>query len=101
MIPDAEIDGVRRMVEGSLRIEPYPFLKCGDWVRIRSGPLAGLEEILYRKKNLYRLVLSVELLQKSVAVEVEASMVERVARQKSALLHRDDQYTLERAACVD
>ena len=80
MIPDAEIDGVRRMVEGSLRIEPHPFLKCGDWVRIKCGLLAGLEGILYRKKNLYRLVLSVELLQKSVAVEVDASMVERVAR---------------------
>ena len=80
MIPDAEIDGVRRMIESSLRVEPCPHLKRGDWVRIRSGPLAGLEGILNRKKNSYSLVLSVELLQKSVAVEVDSSMIERVAK---------------------
>jgi len=77
-IADTEIESIRQVVETSLRVEPHPFLKCGDWVRVRSGPLAGIEGILVRKKNLLRLVLSVELLEKSVAVEVDASAVERV-----------------------
>lgn len=83
-IPDAEINAVRRMVEGSLRAEPHPFLKCGDRVRVKSGPLEGIEGILARKKNFVRLILSVELLMKSVAVEVDAWMVERVDSGKMA-----------------
>lgn len=77
-IPWEEIEAVRRLVESPLQIEPYPFLKCGDWVRIKSGPLEGIEGILVRKTRGFRLVLSVEMLFKSAAVEVDVSMVERV-----------------------
>jgi transcription antitermination factor NusG len=77
-IPPEEIDTVRRLVESSFRVEPHPFLKCGDWVRIKSGPLEGIQGILVRKKSAFRLVLSVEMLAKSAAVEVDISMVERV-----------------------
>ena len=80
VIPEEEIQAVRRMVESSLMVEPHPFLRCGDQVRVKSGPLEGIEGILLRKKNLFRLVLCVEMLQKAVAVEVDISMVERVAR---------------------
>src|SRR6516225_1984557 len=79
-IPEEEIAGVLRMIESSLKVEPHPFLRCGDWVRVRSGPLEGIEGILVRKKNLFRLVLSVEMLQKSVAVEVGVTAVESVTR---------------------
>ena len=78
VIPDSEIAAVRRVVENSLRIEPHPFLANGDWVRIKSGPLAELEGILVRKQDRLRLVLSVEMLGRSVAVEVGAFRVERV-----------------------
>jgi transcription antitermination factor NusG len=78
MIPSSEIEAVRRMVESPLKAQPHPFLKCGDRVRLRAGPLQGLEGILSRKKNLWKLLVSVEMLQRSVAVEVDASMVERV-----------------------
>jgi transcription antitermination factor NusG len=54
-------------------------LKCGDCVRVKCGPLAGIEGILVRKKNVYRLVLSVEMLGKAVAVEVDAFLVERIS----------------------
>jgi transcription antitermination factor NusG len=81
VIPDEEIEAVRQAVERGARVEPHPFLKCGDWVRVKSGPLEGIEGILVRKKNQFRLVLSVELLQKSAAVEVEVWAVERIARQ--------------------
>jgi len=77
-IPTSEIEGVRRMVETTLRVEPHPFLRSGDWVRVKSGPLVGLEGILIYKKNRTRLVLSVEMLGKSVATEVDGNIVERI-----------------------
>jgi transcription antitermination factor NusG len=77
-IPQEEIDAVRRLVDSSLRIEPHPFLKCGDWVRIKSGPLEGIQGILVRKRSAFRLVLSVEVLAQSASAEVDISVVERV-----------------------
>lgn len=84
-IPEEQIDAVKRMVDGSLRVEPHPFLKCGDRVRVTSGPLEGIEGVLVRKKNLTRLVLSIEMLMKSVAVEIDAWMIERINSDKPLL----------------
>ena len=53
-------------------------MKCGDCVRVKCGPLAGVRGVLVRKKNIYRLVLSVEMLGKAAAVEVDARLTERV-----------------------
>jgi hypothetical protein len=58
--------------------------KCGDHVRVKSGPFPGLEGILVREKNLCRLVLSIEIPSRSVAVEMEMSEVERLS--SSAIL---------------
>lgn len=77
-IPDSEISGIRRMVESKLQVEPHPFLSDGDIVRITAGPLAGLEGIVCRKKDALRLVLSIRLLGRSAAVEVDGCVVERV-----------------------
>jgi transcription antitermination factor NusG len=77
-VPHSEIEAIRRVVEGGLRVEPHPFLKCGEWVRVKCGPLMGIQGILVRKKNLYRLVLSVEILGKAASVEVDALLVERL-----------------------
>jgi len=77
-VPEEEIGAVRRVVEQGLHAEPHPFLKYGDRVRVKSGPLEGVDGILIRKKSFYRLVLSVELLARSISVEVEAADVERV-----------------------
>ncbi|MGA3165453.1 MAG: UpxY family transcription antiterminator [Terriglobia bacterium] len=79
-IPGAEIEAVKRTVLECACVEPYPFLKSGDWVRVTRGPLEGIEGVLVRKKNQFRLVLSVQLLQQAVAVEVDVSMVERAPR---------------------
>jgi|SRR5579875_459001 len=78
-IPCNEINAIRRVVEQRIGIEPHPFIKCGDRVRVKAGPLEGIEGILVRKKNLARLILSVEMLGKSAAVEVDASLVERAS----------------------
>ena len=67
-----EIDAIRRTVEGPFRVEPHPFLRCGERVRVVRGSLEGVEGILTRKKNLFRLVISVEMLAQSVAVEIDA-----------------------------
>jgi transcription antitermination factor NusG len=77
-IPATEIEAVRRAVESTFQVEPHPFLRCGDRVRVTSGALAGIEGIVVRKKNSCRLVLSVEILEKSVAVEVGGLAVERL-----------------------
>ena len=76
IIPETEIQAVRRAVEGPFRVEPHPFLKCGERVRVIRGSLEGVEGILIRKKNLYRLVLSVDMMAQSVAVEIDATDVE-------------------------
>jgi transcription antitermination factor NusG len=78
VVPEDEILAIRRAVNGNYRVEPHPFLKCGERVRVTRGSLEGVEGILVRKKNLFRLVLSVDMLAQSVGVEVSASDVEPV-----------------------
>lgn len=77
-IATEEINSIRRAVESGSSIEPYPMLKCGDCVRVKSGPLEGIQGILVRKRNLYRLVLCIEMLGKAAAVELDGCLVERV-----------------------
>jgi transcription antitermination factor NusG len=84
MIPQAEIQAIQKIVDGNFRVEPHPFLKCGERVRVTRGSLEGVEGILVRKKNLCRLVLSVDMMAKSVAVEIDASDVEPVAARNAA-----------------
>jgi len=77
-ISSAEIEAIRTVVDSSVKAEPHPFLKCGDHVRVMAGPLRGLEGILLRKKNWCKLLLSVEMLQRSVAVEIDVALVQRI-----------------------
>jgi transcription antitermination factor NusG len=77
-IPDVEIEAIRRVVESGTRVEAHPYLKCGNRVRVKCGPLSGIEGILVRKKNISRLVLSVEILGTAAAIEVAAFQVEAV-----------------------
>ncbi len=86
-IPEIEIQAIQRAVEGPYRIEPHPFLPCGARVRVTRGPLEGVEGILTRKKNLYRLVLSVDMLAQSVCVEIDATDVEPAEPSLNAAFH--------------
>jgi transcription antitermination factor NusG len=83
-VPDDEIESIRKTVDGTSRVEPHPFLKVGERVRVTRGSLEGVEGILVRKKNVYRLVLSVHMLAQSVAVEIDACDVEPAGPQVSA-----------------
>jgi transcription antitermination factor NusG len=88
MIPSSQIEAIRRVVESPFKAERHPFIKCGDRVRIKRGPLQGIEGTLVRKKNQWKLVLSLEILERSVAVEVDASTVDRIYASKPALAPR-------------
>ncbi len=59
-----------------LAISPHPYLQKGRRVRIRSGPMAGVEGILARRKDKLRVVLSVDLIIRSVAAEVDEADIE-------------------------
>lgn len=74
-VSETEIEAVRTVAQSELPSEPWPFLKIGQTVRISAGSLAGVEGILLRVKNSWRLVVSVTLLERSVAVEVDAACV--------------------------
>ncbi len=76
IVPEQEIQSIQKAVGGSSRFEPHPFLRCGMRVRVIRGALEGVEGILVRKKNLCKLILSVDMLAQSVAVEIHASDVE-------------------------
>jgi transcription termination/antitermination protein NusG len=68
---DQEVESLRLGLSQGLRIEPHPYLKVGRRVRILRGPLQGAEGILLRRKNIHRVVLSLDLIARSAAVEVD------------------------------
>jgi transcription antitermination factor NusG len=78
-VPEEQIEAVRTMTEQRLRYDPHPYLREGMRVRIKHGPLAGVDGILVSKKKQYRLVISIDLIQKSVAVDIDSANVEALA----------------------
>ena len=78
VIPDAEIAALRRGLDNQMRLQPHPYLKVGKRVRIHSGPMAGQEGILIRRKDRCRVVLSIDFIMRSVSVEVDAADIEPV-----------------------
>jgi transcription antitermination factor NusG len=81
-----QIAAVRRLSDSGLRLEPWPFLKTGQRVRIERGPLAGLEGVLVRVKAPWRLIVSVDLLERSVAAEVDREAVAPAAPERAFLV---------------
>jgi transcription antitermination factor NusG len=78
VLPEAEIEGLRRRLSGGC-VEPHPYLNVGRRVRVCAGPMQGLEGIIVRRKDRCRVVFSLDLIMRSVAVEVDESDVEPVA----------------------
>lgn len=74
-VEDSEIEALKRISRSHLQAEPWPYLQVGQRVLIEGGSLAGLEGILQDVRKSCRLVVSVNLLQRSVAVEVDRSWV--------------------------
>jgi transcription antitermination factor NusG len=82
-IPDHEIENVRQMVQSGLFVMPWPFLELGRRVLIERGPLAGVEGILDEVKGKCRLVVSVQLLQRSVSAEVDRDWIRPLPTNRS------------------
>lgn len=76
-LPHFEIEALRFGAKTG-RIEPHPYLKVGERVRVTTGSMAGVEGILVRKKNRVRFVLTLDAIMRSVAVEVDANDLELV-----------------------
>jgi transcription antitermination factor NusG len=74
-VDEQEITSIRTLIASGAQNQPWPFLEVGDKVRIESGPLSGLEGLLVEFRGSHRLVLSVTLLQRSVAVELHSAVV--------------------------
>lgn len=74
-VSEAEIDSLRRAVASGAEATPWPYLSIGQRVRVREGSMAGVEGILLQVKNSWRIVLSVELLRRSVAVELDRAAI--------------------------
>jgi len=77
-LPDEQLEGLRAGINGQLCTEPHPYLAVGRRIRIVRGPFQGIEGFLVRRKGVFRVVLSLELIMRSVAVEVDVSEVEPV-----------------------
>jgi transcription antitermination factor NusG len=77
-LPDAEIEGLKKGLAGGVRAEPHPFLTVGRRVRVKRGPFEGRQGILLRRKGKLRLVLSIELIMRSLVIDIDMNDVEAV-----------------------
>lgn len=77
-IEEHEVEAIQVLLRSGLATEPCPFLREGQRVRIKSGPLRELEGILTKKKSDFRFVLSVSILQRSVSVEIDRDWITTV-----------------------
>lgn len=69
-IPETEIESLKALIR-SFEVKPWPFLQVGQKVRVKRGPLAGVEGVIETFRSGYRIVVSIELLHRSVAAEVD------------------------------
>ena len=74
-VEEAEIEAIQRMVSMGMRVEPCPYLEVGQLVRIADGALSGIEGVLTSFKGTRRIVVSITLLRRSVALEIDRSVV--------------------------
>jgi len=77
-IPNEQIGAIQILVEGKLPCCSHPFLKTGQRVRIRGGALEGLEGIFLSRQGERRLIISVDAMQRSLAIQVEGYEVEPI-----------------------
>jgi len=77
-LPDSEIRALESSLSAGLRARPHPYLSAGRKVRVRSGPLTDAEGIVIRRKERFRLVLSINLIMRSVVFELDEADVEPI-----------------------
>lgn len=89
-VEESEIQAIQTLTRSGLPNQPWPFLSVGDRVRIEAGPLRGCEGLLVEFRGNHRLVLSVTLLHRSVAVEIDSASVKALRSSSAARLEKAD-----------
>jgi transcription antitermination factor NusG len=85
-VDDNEIAAIQKVVSSGFRAEPFPYLELGQKIRIESEALEGLEGILINFKGNHRIVVSVSLLRRSVALEIDRSCVRAIGSDRARVL---------------
>jgi len=80
-VQESELDAIRTVLTSGAFCEPWPFLEAGQRVRVEYGPLAGSEGLVMMVKNTYRLVISINMLQRSVAVEIDRDCLKPIPKE--------------------
>lgn len=78
-VPDGQIEALREAIARQLRLEPHPYLRLGSRARIHFGPFRGVEGTVIRKNNRTTVVLSIDLIERAVAIEFEACDVAAIS----------------------
>ena len=84
-VEDSEIEAIQTVVSSGLRAEPWPYLQVGQQVRIEDGALCGVEGVLTSFRGTRRIVVSISLLRRSVALEIDRSVVSPVQPKHSGV----------------
>jgi transcription antitermination factor NusG len=87
-VDQQEIEAIQALIRSGVPATPWPFVTVGQRLIIERGPLSGVEGILQEIKSSYRLIVSVNLLQRSVAAEVDASWIRPIATTGGAIRYR-------------
>jgi transcription antitermination factor NusG len=73
---EGDVYRLKKALEIAVPLEPYRFAKIGTWVRVKEGPMKGLEGEIVKDKRGYRFVINVRMIKKAVAVDIDAEMLE-------------------------
>jgi hypothetical protein len=90
-VDENEIAALRKLVSSGFPRQPWPYARVGQRVRIEHGALRGLEGILLAFRGVHRIVLSVTLLQRSVAAEIDSAWLSPIPQEPSCRLYQDSQ----------
>jgi transcription antitermination factor NusG len=74
-VPEYQIQHVRKFLEASISIDPYPYMQIGARVEVIAGPLKGIQGLLVEKRGRFRFVLQVDLIRQAISIEIDASDV--------------------------
>ena len=75
-VPENDLIALRRFIDEDIAVDPFPYLKEGERVVIRSGPFRGVQGFLVCKKNTFRLVISLDLITQSASIEIDSAAVD-------------------------
>jgi transcription antitermination factor NusG len=99
-VDDAEIAAIQTVVSSGLEAEPWPYLEIGQKIRIESNSLNGLEGVLVNFKGNHRIVVSVTLLRRSVALEIDRSCVRPLVTAHGSVLEPISAHPLQQGVVV-